>query len=140
MTLRQGILLTLPLSMAGCGSGSFLDSTDPWIDARWLSTSGQNLSKASIGTLSIRAGAWGGGKATAILLLDDEGSQYTPGTVALDQFGTGQTTLVVSGKSCPSGTQGTPFDSMTVRLEVAGTTQATTRLAVACQSALREGL
>lgn len=137
MSLRVGLWGLLPLACLGCGSSSFLDSTDPWIDARWNPSKSQKLSPTSAGVLSIHAGAYGGGKATAILLLDNPQSQYTPGTVALDDFGTGTTTLVISGLDCTQRKSLVAFDSLTVRLDISGTTQATARLAVACQEALR---
>jgi len=122
--------------LGGCGAGSLLDSTSPWIRASWASTAGQNLSKSSLGTLRVAAGAYGGAKATAVLEMDRL-AEYTPRTLALDDFGTGQTTLVASGVACASGTAGAVIDSLTARLVVAGTTKATARLAVACQDALR---
>lgn len=89
-----------------------------------------------MGTLRVSAGAYGGAKATAILEMDRH-AEYTPRTLTLDDFGTGQTTLVVSGLTCASGTTGSVIDSLTARLVVSGTTKATARLAVACQDALR---
>ncbi len=128
-----GIIL-LPW-LAGCGSGSLLGSTAPWIKASWIPTSGRTLDAQQLGILRIQAGAYGNGK-LSVFLISDKGLTYNPSSTTLDQFGTIDQPLHLSGHTCASGTTGPVLDTMTVRMSTGGESYLA-RIAIACQDALR---
>lgn len=130
---RLGLLA--PLVLGSCGTTSLLESTPPWIQASWRSGTAK-LSPSQVGVLEVQAGAYGGGTPTVLLLLE-RNQNYTPASLKLDEFGYGRTTLAIADLACESGVSGPVFDSLTVRLRISESLQASTRLAVACQAAPR---
>lgn len=119
----------------GCGASSLLDSTAPWIKASWVPTQGRPLDAQEVGILRIKAGAYGNGS-LPVYFISDKGLTYNPSSTTLDQFGTVDVPLYVSGHTCASGTTGPVFDSLTLRMSTGGTNY-TARIAVACQDAVR---
>lgn len=128
------LALLLPW-LGGCGANSLLESTPPWITASWVPTAGRALDAQQLGILRIQAGGYGNGK-LAVYLTSDKGLTYNPSSTTLDQFGTVDQPLQISGHTCASGVTGPILDSLAVRMNTGGRNY-TTRLAVACQNAVR---